>query len=298
MEHVRWLMRPVFSTVADVRRVVKPRNLYSHKGDFGSLLIIGGSDVYSGAPALAGMASLRTGVGLVFIAAPKGIASTIRSYSPDLIVHQLSDYAVTQNDLPAISELLAKSDALVLGPGIGRHSETRAAILHIIKSATDMNRPILIDADAIRAVADTVAYKQSNIVVTPHSGEFKALSGIDAPERWRERVPICVDFAKKNSCVLLLKGHETVITDGERVKVNRTGNPGMAKGGMGDVLSGIIGTFLAQRADPFCAAVAGAFLHGRTGDRLLKKEGFHMVASDFINELPVVLRQFDQIETL
>jgi len=290
------LSRPLFSTFADVRRVVKPRNPYSHKGDFGCLLIVGGSDVYSGAPALAGMSSLRTGAGLVFIAAPKGTAPTIRSYSPDLIVHQLSEDVVTRHDLQAIAELLTKSDALVLGPGIGRHSETEAAIPQIIKTATDMNRPILIDADAIRAVAHTASYRYSNVVITPHAGEFKALSGMDAPERWRERVPVCVDFAKKNSCILLLKGHETVVTDGDRVKVNKTGNPGMAKGGMGDVLSGIIGTFLSQQAEPFLAAVAGAFLHGRAGDQLLKKKGFHMIASDLINELPAVLRQFDRIK--
>ena len=286
-----------FSSSTDVRRVMRPRDVHSHKGDYGRLLIVGGSDVYSGAPALAGIASLRTGVGLVFIAAPRGVASVIRSYSPDLIVHQLGENVVTSDDLPAIGRLLTQSDALVLGPGIGRDSETTAAVPRIIQKANDMNKPILIDADAIRAVAGGDAYRHRSIVLTPHAGEFKALSGVEAPAGWRKRVPICVNFAKTRSCVLLLKGHETIVTDGCRVKVNRTGNPGMAKGGMGDVLSGIIGTFLAQHADPFDAAVAGAYLQGRAGDLLLKGKGFHMISSDLVEILPAVLKQYDRLRS-
>jgi len=274
---------------------MKPRDLHSHKGDYGRLLIVGGSDVYSGAPALAGMASLRTGVGLVFIAAPRGIAPVIRSYSPDLIVHELSDNVVTSQDLAAINKLLVQSDALVLGPGIGRDSETSVVIPRIIQKANAMNKPILIDADAIGAVAQGDTYRNRNVVLTPHAGEFKALSGVEAPIGWRKRVPICTNFAKRRSCVLLLKGHETVVTDGYSVKVNRTGNPGMAKGGMGDVLSGIIGTFLAQHATPFHAAVAGAYLHGRAGDLLLKEKGFHMVSSDLVEILPALMKQYDRL---
>jgi NAD(P)H-hydrate epimerase len=274
---------------------MKPRDPHSHKGDYGRLLIVGGSDVYSGAPALAGMASLRTGVGLVFIAAPRGIASIIRSYSPDLIVHQLGDNVVTSKDLPAVNRLLVQSDALVLGPGIGRNSETNAVIPRIIQKANGMKKPILIDADAIRAIVGRGTYKHLNVVLTPHAGEFKALSGVEVPVGWRRRVPICVNFAKRESCVLLLKGHDTVVTDGYRVKVNRTGNPGMAKGGMGDVLSGIIGAFLAQHVDPFDAAVAGAYLHGRAGDLLLKEKGFHMISSDLVGILPAVLRRYDRL---
>ncbi len=273
---------------------MKPRDPHSHKGDYGRLLIVGGSDVYSGAPALAGMASLRTGVGLVFIAAPRRISSVIRSYSPDLIVHELCDDVVTSRDLSAISELLTQSDALVLGPGIGRSSGTNVVIPRIIQKAHAMKKSILVDADAIRAVAG-MRYDGINMILTPHAGEFKALSGVEVPLEWRKRVPICVDFAKRKRCVLLLKGHETVVTDGFRVKVNRTGNPGMAKGGMGDVLSGIIGAFLAQHVEPFDAAVAGAFLHGRAGDLLLKEKGFHMISSDLVEILPAVLKQYDRL---
>jgi len=288
--------RPLFTGRADVRRVVKPRSVYSHKGDSGYLLIVGGSNVYSGAPALAGMAALRTGVGLVVIAAPKAIASTIRSYSPNIIVHSLSSDVVTSDDVPKVTQLIGQSDALILGPGIGLDSETKRAIPLMVDKAIEMNKPMLIDADAIKALAGQIELlKGANTIITPHAGEFNAITGINAPPRWRERLPICTEFATKYSCVLLLKGHDTIVTDGQRVRLNRTGNPGMATGGMGDVLSGIIGTFLACGAEPFYAAAAGAYVHGLAGDLVRRAKGFHMVASDIIEALPSILKLYDRI---
>ena len=290
------IRRPLFTGPADVRRVVKARSVYSHKGDFGYLLIVGGSDVYSGAPALAGMAALRTGVGLVVIAAPKVIAPTIRSYSPNVIVHSLGSDVVTSDDVPKVTQLIGRSDALVLGPGIGLDPETKRAIPLMVDRAVEMNKPILIDADAIKSLAGQVELlKGANTIITPHAGEFNAIAGIDAPPRWRERLPICTQFATKYSCVLLLKGHDTIVTDGQRVRLNRTGNPGMATGGMGDVLSGIIGTFLACGAEPFHAAAAGAYVHGLAGDLVRRAKGFHMVASDIIEALPSILKVYDRI---
>jgi len=288
------MAKPEFSGPADVRRVVKARWAYSHKGDFGCLLIVGGSDVYSGAPALAGMAALRTGAGLVIIAAPTKVAGIIRSYSPNLIVHSLTSDVVTSNDVPKLVHLLQRSDALVLGPGIGLHSRTKRAVPLIIESAIGLRKPVLIDADAIKALGRTRILKRANAIITPHTGEFRAISKINAPPRWRERLPICMKFARQFSCVLLLKGHDTVITDGRRVRINGTGNPGMATGGMGDVLSGIIGTFLAQGAEPFFAAAAGAYIHGRAGDLVQAEKGFHMVPTDLVEALPNLLRKYDR----
>lgn len=289
-------MRPSFTGRADVKRVVKARSLYSHKGDFGYLLIIGGSDVYSGAPALAAMAALRTGAGLAIIAAPKEIAPTIRSYSPNLIVHSLSSNVITSEDLPLVSKLIEKADAVVLGPGIGLDERTKRAILLVINTVSEMKKPILIDADAIRALADHLdLLRKAKTIITPHAGEFSAISQTKVPPRWRDRLPICTEFAKNHSCILLLKGHCTIITDGHRVKINRTGNPGMATGGMGDVLSGIIGAFLANEAEAYSAATAGVYVHGLTGDIVRRTKGFHMVASDIIENLPSALKQFDLI---
>jgi len=144
----------LYSGLADVKMVVKARGRYSSKRDFGCLLIVGGSEVYSGAPALAGMSALRTGVGLAIIAAPRSVAATIRGYSPNLIVHSLNSDVVSSEQIEQLSRLLASSDALVLGPGIGRRPETIQAILLIIKEARKIRKPILIDADAIRALTE------------------------------------------------------------------------------------------------------------------------------------------------
>jgi NAD(P)H-hydrate epimerase len=286
--------RQIFSRRSDVKRVMKLRDPYSSKRDFGYLLIVGGSDVYSGAPALAGMAGLRTGAGMVFIAAPKGVTGTIRSYSPNLIVHSLSDDVITVDDTQKIVELLARADAIVLGPGIGLNLKTQTAISEIVKAVKGTNKPMLIDADAIRALHGRMeTLSKTKTVITPHAGEFEAISGIKIPPHWKERVPVCVEFTKKNPCVLLMKGHDTVITDGDRVRVNNTGNPGMATAGAGDVLSGIIGAFLAQGVDPFFAAVAGAYVHGLAGDHAYKEKGCHLVASDLIDMLPIVLKKYD-----
>jgi hydroxyethylthiazole kinase-like uncharacterized protein yjeF len=289
------MIHAAFSGPADVRRAVRARSVYSHKGDFGCLLIVGGSDVYSGAPALAGMAALRTGAGLVIIAAPRGTAGTIRSYSPNLIVHSLRSGVITSNDVPKVAQLLVRSDAFVLGPGIGLDRRTIQAVPLMIESAAKLEKPMLIDADAIRALSGQLdLLKRANAVITPHGGEFRMISGVDVSPRWRGRLPFCTRFAARFSCVLLLKGHDTVVTDGRRVRINRTGNPGMATGGMGDVLSGVIGTFLAQGAEPFFAAAAGAYVHGRAGDLVSREKGFHMVASDLIDALPTVLKEYDR----
>jgi NAD(P)H-hydrate epimerase len=241
------------------------------------------------------MAALRTGSGLVNIAAPESVASTIRGYSPNLIVHPLPGNVVTARALKVLSKLLESSDGLVLGPGIGLHPETRGVIPSIVAIASQKRKPILIDADAIRALADKRRIlRGASAVITPHAGEFRAISGLRVPDAWRQRVNMCKRFASQYSCIVLLKGHNTVVSDGHRAKVNRTGNAGMAVGGTGDVLSGIIGAFLAQGADRFLSAVAGAYLHGRAGDLLYKQKGFHMVASDLIEALPAVLRQYDR----
>jgi len=285
----------LYSGPADVKRVVRPRHPDSSKRDFGSLLVVGGSETYSGAPALAGMAALRTGCGLVVIAAPISVASTIRGYSPNLIVHALPDNVVSARCIDELSRMLESSDALVLGPGIGLNPDTRDAIHSIVELAAQNRKPILIDADAIRVLAERKSLlRDTSAILTPHAGEFKAVSGKDVPNGWRQRVMICKGFALEHSCIVLLKGHRTVVSDGHRVKVNSTGNPGMAVGGMGDVLSGIIGAFLAQGSDRFYSAVAGAYVHGLAGDLVRKRTGFHMLASDLIEALPTVLRKYDR----
>jgi NAD(P)H-hydrate epimerase len=242
------------------------------------------------------MAALRTGAGLVTIAAPEGVVGAIRSYSPDLIVQPLTGKQVSSDDIAKLGRMLRRTDAMVLGPGIGLTPKTHDAIPRIIGLAAQQRKPLLIDADATKALKDRLGVlKGLNAVLTPHAGEFKVMSETDVPSNWEKRIPVCTRFARKHSCVLLLKGHDTVITDGKKVRVNRTGNPALATAGTGDVLSGIIGTYLAQAADPFQAAVAGAYIHGRTGDLVREKKGFHIVASDLIEAIPTVLKGYDRI---
>ena len=285
----------LFTGPGDVRRVTKPRDPYSHKGDHGYVLVVGGSAVYSGAPALAGLAALRTGAGLAILTVPKSVALAVKAYSPDLIVHSLSSDVVNPKDVPLIETLLQRMDALIIGPGIGLASETQQAIHEILSIAQKLSKPILIDADGIKALKENLSLiRESGIILTPHAGEFKIITGLQTKPRWQDRFQPALKFAKTNECILLLKGHETIITNGVRFKVNKTGNPGMATGGTGDVLSGIIGTYLAQYQAPFEAAVAGAWVHGSTGDLAFQEKGYHLVASDLIDKIPDVLKPFDR----
>jgi ADP-dependent NAD(P)H-hydrate dehydratase / NAD(P)H-hydrate epimerase len=284
----------LFTGPGDVRRVVKTRDPYSHKGDFGYVLVIGGSGVYSGAPALAAMASLRTGAGLAISGVPESVSSVVKSYSPDIIVHPLEGDNISQRNVPSITNLLGKVDALIIGPGLGLAPETIDSVNEILRLSKLKKLPTLIDADAIKALKDNLEnLRDGDFLLTPHAGEFEIISGIKVSDKWEDRVDTCIDFAKENRCTLLLKGHETIITDGKRLKINRTGNPAMATGGTGDVLSGIVGAYLAQGNDAFYAASAGAFIHGKAGDLAYEEKGFHIVASDLLDTIPTALKHFD-----
>ncbi len=186
-------------------------------------------------------------------------------------------------------------DALIVGPGLGLELETQQAVCEIIQIGKKMQKPILVDADGIKALKNNLSIiHDCKITLTPHPGEFKAITGLKTPPKWQDRFYQALDFAKDNKCTLLLKGHETIITDGNRIRINKVGNPGMATGGTGDVLSGIIGTYLAQHQSPFEAAVAGAWVHGSAGDVAFKEKGYHLLASDLIDKIPTILKKFDK----
>ena len=287
--------RALFCGPDDVRKVIKPRNRFSSKRDHGYVLIVGGSDVYSGAPALAALAALRTGAGVSFVATPEGVANVIRSFSPDLIVYPLHGRFVTAVHVDYVRGILGRVNSVVLGPGIGTHPETRRAVWGIVDAVEEAGLPMVIDADAITSLKGNLhRIHDSRVVLTPNSGEFRAISGLKAADDWREKAKPAMEFARKVGCTLLLKGHHTVITDGEALRVNRTGNPGMATGGSGDVLSGIVAAFLAQGQPPLLAAAAGAYVHGRAGDLVTKEKGFHGMASDMVEKVPAVLKPFDR----
>lgn len=273
----------------DVLLVTKPRPPKSHKGDFGRLLIIGGSETFSGAPALVARAALRTGVDLAYVAAPVETAHAISSMSPNLITIKLEGEHLNPSNVPLLKTYIETANAVVLGPGAGLHTETREFVKAIIKVVESAGKPLLLDADGLKAFAEFKKPLNVPLVLTPHAGEYAILAGKKLPENINERISEVQRTAAELAAVILLKGPVDIVSDGEGFKLNFTGNPGMTVGGTGDVLSGIVGAFLAQQIDPFEAAVAGAFVNGAAGDFVFEEKGYHIVSTDLLDWIPYVL---------
>ncbi len=266
----------------------KPK-IESHKGDNGRLLILGGGP-YTGAPALAGLAAYRMGVDLVHIATPSKTYQIIASYSPNFIVHRLGGDVFVEEDLDILKNVIPKVDAVIIGPGLGGHPDTSNGILKFIRESS---KPMVIDADAIKPVAgDLGALKGHEGVLTPHANEFKILSGEDIKSDIDERAQQVRTFANKTGFTILLKGNLDIISDGEHVKLNRTGNPSMTVGGTGDVLAGLTGAMLAKGVSPFNSARIAAFTNGTVGDLVFKDLGYSMMATDMIDKIPIVVNSF------
>jgi len=278
-----------FAGPGDVSLVVKPRPPEVHKGDFGRLLVVGGSEIFSGAPALVAMAALRAGVDLTYIAAPEKTARAISSMSPALITVKLEGKHLNSRNTPIIKQYLETSTAVVIGPGLGLHKETKGAVEEIMKLIEEEKIPLILDADGLKAFAEFKRKVDLPLVLTPHAGEYEILTGRKLPKDLEQRAEKVQKTARKLGATILLKRPVDVISDGKRVKFNFTGNPGMTVGGTGDVLSGIVGTFLAQRADPFEAAVAGAFVNGAAGDFVWSEKGYHMIPTDILEWIPRVI---------
>ena len=235
-----------FAGPGDVFLVAEPRLPEAHKGDFGRLLIIGGSKVFSGAPALVGLAALRAGVDVAYIAAPQKTAIAISSMSPNLITAKLEGDHLNLRNTAVIKRHLETSTAVVMGPGLGLHRETEDAVRKIVETIDKKRIPLLLDADGLKAFAKQKRRAKFPFVLTPHAGEYQILTGKQPPTILKKRVEDVQKTARSLSAVVLLKGNVDVISDGGQVKLNFTGNPGMTVGGTGDILSGIIGAFLAQ----------------------------------------------------
>ncbi len=273
----------------DVAAIMSQRDPESHKGDFGRLLIVGGNETYTGAPAFVALAALRAGVDLAFVAAPRETAYTISSMSPDIITLKLDGEYLNKENLSVIRRNLEKATAAVIGPGLGLQKETQETIKEILKIVENKKIPLLLDADALKAFADFKRRFETSVVLTPHLGEYEMLAGEKLPQTVEERVNSVKHVAQELNAVILLKSHVDIITDGSDVKFNFTGNPGMTVGGTGDVLSGIIGALLARNVTPFEAAAAGAFINGAAGDFVKAEKGYHMVASDLLDWIPKVM---------
>lgn len=265
------------------------RNIYANKGDFGKILLICGSKGYTGAAALAAMGALRTGAGMVYLGVPECIYAIEAIKLTEPIVFPLPDREGTLSveASQSIRSHLRGKDAVLIGPGLSQSEGAFQAVQTVLETFAG---PVVLDADGInvlKAHKDIVRGRTSPTIFTPHVMEFKRLGGrIETG-----RIPSAAALAKDLGAVILLKGHETVITDGENCYINPTGNPGMAVGGCGDVLSGVIVSLLGQGLPPLEAAACGAWLHGAAADLCASELGqYGMLPTDMLNVLPRLMK--------
>jgi len=280
----------MYAGPGNVMEITKERPPDSHKGQYGRLLVIGGSQVYSGAPALVALAAYRTGVDLVFVAAPEKAADSVASFSPSIISIKLPGSNLATRHLRILDEHIYRANTIAIGPGLGLAKETVSAVRKIINFAIKRKKSILLDADALKAIG-VVRRKifDESVVITPHAGEFEAVSG-KAPSRdLKSRIDEVKAFASLSGAVTVLKGPTDIISDGSRTKLNNTGNPGMTVGGTGDVLSGIIAGLTAQGISSYESAVAGTFVNGAAGDFAAERLGYHLMPTDLMEYIPRIL---------
>ncbi len=261
----------------------------AHKGESGRVLVVGGGP-FTGAPALSAMAAYRIGSDVVHVATPSVSFPIVASFSPTLIVHSLPGEKLGPDHVQRILEIAKDKEAVVIGPGLGRDPHTLEAARELLRR---LEVPVTIDADGITAVAeDPSCVDGRRGVITPHKMEFYRLSGTKLSEDLEKRIEQVRSFASGLDLVVLLKGRYDIISDGERVKVNKTGNPGMTVGGTGDVLAGLVGGLLGKGLEPFDAARLAAFTNGYAGDIAFRELSFGMTATDLLDNIPAVLIEF------
>ncbi len=276
-----------------VKKFIPERKANSRKGDNGKVVVIGGSYIYHGAPILSSLAALRTGADLVYTCIPKINAQSTRAISPNLIVIPLVDSKLTRG---AVNKLLGQIpndiDSATIGMGLA--IQDIHALKVLVKSLLDRDVRISLDASALVSyILPFISGK--NVVVTPHSGEFKRLFGIIPPDSLKERIKTVEKFAKENSLIVLLKGATDIISDGNKTFLNPKKTPAMTVGGTGDVLSGIVVGLLGRNRNAFESASAAAYINGLAGKMIQKKFGLHIVATDLIEVIPNVFKPFDKI---
>ncbi len=262
----------------------------AHKGDSGRVLVIGGGP-YTGAPAFTGMAAMRSGVDLTYVATPEASAIPVSIYSPNYIVRALRGEVLCEDHVKELLEFSKGMDVVAIGPGLGNAPETISAIQSIIKS---IDKPLVVDADAIGACgAKPQVLRKKSGVLTPHAGEFKKLTGRNLPhDDLDKRKTMVREAASRLKITILLKGPVDIISDGSYVKLNRIHNDAMTVGGTGDVLTGIVAGLVAQKATPFSAARIGAFTAGLAGVLAFEEKSYGLLATDVIEKIPFVLRRY------
>ncbi|MCH7902732.1 NAD(P)H-hydrate dehydratase, partial [archaeon] len=245
----------------ELKKLFKKRKSNSHKGENGKVLVIAGSDEFSGAPVLVAMSALacmRTGVDLCHVLTPEKTGFVVNTYSPDLIVHKAKGNKLTKKHLKKALELEKKVDSIVIGPGLGRDKATMSFVREVVKKT---RKPIVIDADAIHACKGLKF--NGAVILTPHEKEFEIFSGKKLSKNLKVKSSFVKKIALKHKCIILLKGKTDIISDDKKIVLNKTGNPGMTVGGTGDVLAGLCAGFSALGLNLFDAAKSAAFVNGK-----------------------------------
>lgn len=272
-----------------VLSLLPDRNPWGHKGNFGKLLLLCGSRGYTGAAFFAAMGALRSGAGLVFLGVPESIYGIEAVKLNEPVIFPLPDESgrLSADAVPKILARLPQMDAVLVGPGLGQSEGTLAVVRAVLEKA---ECPVVVDADGINVLSahrDLLRGRKSPTILTPHDGEFARLGGVIG----EDRMSAAAALAEELGCVVLLKGHETCITDGTDGYLNPTGNPGMAVGGSGDVLAGVITALLGAGLPPLEAAACGAWLHGAAGDRCAAELGqYGMLPTDMLSALPRLMK--------
>ncbi|QKR00432.1 NAD(P)H-hydrate dehydratase [Metallosphaera tengchongensis] len=277
----------LYAGPGDLMVNLKPREMKSKKGIGGRVLVVGGSETFSGAPTLSALSSLRTGADLVYVASPERTAEIISSYSPDLITIKLEGRNFNEKNVEQLTQWVEKANVVVFGPGLGLSEDAVRATPTFVEHVLKMGKPLVLDADGLKIMKGSKLSR--NVVITPHPGEFKIYFGTEPSASERERIEQVMDKARECNCVVLLKGYLDVISDGTSFKLNKAGNPGMTAGGTGDTLTGIVATFVAQGIDPFTSAYMGALVNSLAGTLAYSELGPHITASDIVQKIPAVL---------
>ena len=272
----------------------------AHKGDFGHVLVVAGSPGMMGAGCMAARAAQRAGVGLVTLALPRSLNLVVEIALTSVMSMPLPETVDGVLGLDAACRVLEQAgrfDVFAIGPGLGRAEETQRMACRLVRR---LQGPVVVDADGLNALAadlDSLRHRRAPTILTPHPGEMARLTGAaNAAQIQADRTGAATGFARKHRVIVVLKGYGTVVTDGERVCVNETGNPGMATGGSGDVLTGLTAGLLCQGLEPFAAARLAAFVHGLAGDLAAARLGeVSLIPEDILECLPEVFRALERM---
>ncbi len=292
-------------TAREVVPLFAPRAPRAHKGSFGHVLVVGGSVGKAGAAAMAGMSALRVGAGLATVATPRSVLPTVAGFAPEVMTEPLAETEVGSISMRALEygrfdAIASGKDVLAVGPGVSRNADTVQFVRAVVTAA---KTAVVLDADGLNAFegcAEKLDGSKRPLVLTPHPGEMARLTGLTAAEVQRDRIGVAKKFAAEHHAVLVLKGRNTVIAEpGGAIWINTTGNPGMAKGGTGDVLTGMIAGILAQHPDRVLESViAGVYMHGLAGDVARNMVGeYTMLATDMLAMLPFAFERLRERAT-